>query len=169
VYAFVNADAGDSPIAETLIWERFLERAWAVIVIDFLVNDLATIALAYSTSSAPLELLIGLLAFALSILTVFADTSATVDDDVTVWTVVPLGIMRSAATTWNTTTFVRALAIFALQMLAFAVQEVLYFGLQHWGVPQALFWSQIPLETIVAPPLAAITLLVYRDAKTVLR
>lgn len=169
VYAFVSADAAETPVPESLTWERFLERAWAVIVIDVLLNRLTLAALDYSTSSNPLELIGGLLAFTFVMLTVFADTSATLDDDVTVWTVIPRAVLRSIATSWNSVTFVRALAIFSAELLTVPVQSVLYVAMTHFGVPQALFWSQIPLATFVTPPLAAITAVVYRDATGVLR
>jgi hypothetical protein len=168
VYAFVSADAGEAPAAESLVWERFLERAWAVIVIDFLLTDIATAALVYSMSAKPLELVGGLAAFAFAVLTVFADAGAVVDDDVTVWTVIPRALLRSITTTWNSTIFARALAIFSLQLLAFVAQNALYFGLMHFDVSQALFWAEIPMATLITPPLAAITVVVYRDAAGVL-
>lgn len=169
VYAFVWADAGESSIAQALIWERFLERAWAVIVLDFLINYVWTAALVYSTSTKPLELLAGLAAFGFCVVTAFADAVAVVDDDVSVWNVIPRSLVRSVATAWNSTIFVRALAIVSLSLLAYVAQSAAYFSLVHFNVPQAEFWSDIPIGTIVAPPLAAITVVVYRDATNVLK
>lgn len=169
VYAFVSADASESSVAQTLIWERFLERAWAVIVLDFLISYIWTAALIYSTSTKPLELLAGLAAFGFCVLAVFADTVAVVEDDVSVWNVIPRSLVRSILTAWNSTIFVRALAIVSFSLLEFVAQNVSYFALMHFNVPQAEFWAEIPIATIVAPPLAAITVVVYRDATSVLR
>jgi len=169
VYAFVSADTGESTVAESLIWERFLERAWAVIVLDFLLNDVTNAAMIYSTSANALEMIAGLAAFMFSVLTVFADAGAVVDDDVTVWTVIPRSLLRSILTTWNSAIFIRALAIFSLWLLAFVAESALYIGLTHFGIPQAIFWGDVPIATLVTPPIAAITVVVYRDATGVLR
>jgi hypothetical protein len=169
VYAFVSADAGESPVAQSLVWERFLERAWAVIIIDFLLSYVWTAALIYSTSAKPVELLAGLAAFGFSVLAVFADAGAVADDDVTVWTVIPRAFVRSVATAWNGTVFVRALAIVSFALLEFLAQTLLYAALVRVNAWQADFWAQVPLATIVAVPLAALTIVVYRDATGALR
>jgi hypothetical protein len=168
VYAFVSADAGEGPVAEGLVWERFLERAWAVIIIDFLLSYIWTAALIYSTSSKIVDLLAGLAAFGFSVVAVFADAGAVVDDDVSVWTVIPRSLLRSIATAWSGTIFIRALAIVSFALLEFLAQTSLYFALMHLSPSQADFWAQVPLATIVAPPLAAVTVIVYRDAAGVL-
>jgi hypothetical protein len=169
VYAFVSADSAEAPVPESLVWERFLERAWAVIVIDFFVSWLWTTALLDTASSQPIELIGGIFALILVVLTTFVDASATLDDDVTVWTVIPQALLRGIAVMWNRTTFVRGVAIFSMQLLVFVFQLELYYALAALHAPQALFWSQISLSTIVAPPIAAITAIVYRDATAVLR
>jgi Ni,Fe-hydrogenase I cytochrome b subunit len=169
VYAFVSADAAETPVAENLVWERFLERAWAVIVIDFLLSDVFAAAMTYSTSANPLEMIAGIAAFIFSVLAVFSDAGAVVDDDVTVWTVIPRSLIRSVVTTWNVTIFIRALAIFSMWLLAFVAEEALYVTLAHFAVPQALFWGNIPINTLVTPPIAALTVVAYRDATNVLR
>lgn len=169
VYAFVSADASESEVAESLVWERFLERAWAVIVIDFFLTYVWTAAIVYSTSPKILELLAGLAAFGFSVVAVFWDADAVVDDDVNVWTVIPRSLLRSIATAWNSTVFVRALAIVSLSLLEYVAQTALYFALMHFNVPQAEFWAEIPITTVAAMPIAALTVVVYRDAASVLR
>lgn len=167
VYAFVSADAGEE-VAESRIWERFLERAWAVIVIDFVLSYVWTSALVYSTSSNALELIAGLAAFGFSVVAVFWDTGAVVDGDVNVWTVIPRSLLRSIATAWNSTVFVRALAIVSLSLLEFVAQNALYFALMYFHVSRPEFWAEIPIATIITVPLAALTVVVYRDAAGVL-
>lgn len=169
VYAFVSADAGETPISESLVWERFLERAWAVIVLDFVLGEVWGAALTYNSSTNFLELVGGLAAFLVTVFTVFADAAAVVDDDVNVWTVIPRSLLRSFVTTWNRTTFVRSLAIVSLGLLVFVAQNALYFVLAAYHAPQAAFWALIPIETVVTAPIAALTVVVYRDAAGVLR
>jgi hypothetical protein len=165
VYGFVAADAGAEPVAASIVWERVLERSWAVVVIDFAVSYVTALGLAGSTSSSALDLIAGLSAFGLSVLFVFADASAAVDADLGVLTVIPYGFVRSVQAAWQRPVLPRALAIFSLQLLVAALQIALNALLQHARVPDALFWSEIPLLTLLVPPLSALTVLVYLDAR----
>lgn len=164
VYAFAAADAGSEPVTAAAVWERFLERSWAVIVIDFVLAYVSAIGLSAGLSSEPLDMVAGMLVFGLSALLVFTDASATVDDDVTVWSVIPRAFLRSFQTSWRWPVFSRALAIFAIQLVVYALQNELYALLARRHVPEAAFWSQIPILTVVGVPLAALTVLVYLDA-----
>jgi hypothetical protein len=164
VYAFVATDAVEPKPGALPPWERFLERAWAVIVVDFVVGMVTLSGLSTAASQNPLAGVFGIAAFALSALLVFADVSATVDDDVTVWSVVPAAFLRSVAAAWNVRIFARALAIVSIELLLVVAQYAMLYGLQHAGVHAAAFWAQVPLSTLATPPLAAITLVIYHDA-----
>ena len=164
VYAFVAADVRSGAVAAAIVWERFLERCWAVIAIDFVLSLLSALGLSGSDSGDVLAVAAGMAFFILSGLLVFTDASATVDDDLTVWSVIPLAFARSMSAAWQRAVFPRAFAIFALQLLVFALQSALYALLQHDRVPDALFWSEVPLLTVVLPPLSALTVLTYLAA-----
>ena len=167
-YAFVSADDREEPQPDALTWERFLERAWAVIVIDFLCGEVLTAGWVYSFANDALQVVVGVAAFGLSVLVIFADASATVDDDVNVWTVIPRAFLRSAAVALTPRVLVRALALFSLELLIVAAQNTLYFGLGGAPEPQRSFWASVPLLTLTAVPLSALVVLVYRDAKRAL-
>lgn len=164
VYAFVSADARREPVPARVVWERFLERAWAVIVIDFVLTYVAAIGLSGTASADPLDAIVGILAIGLSVVLVFADAAATVDDDVTVWSLIPRAFGRSLVGACRGPVFLRALAILALQLLVFALENQLYALLTHLHVSDAAFWSQVPLLTVAVLPLSALTVLVYLDA-----
>lgn len=168
VYAFASADAAETPPAQAAVWERFLERAWAVIVIDFVTSELTTAGWVYTLSSQTLEVIGGFIAYGLSVLVIFADASATVDDDVTVWTVIPRGFLRSIAVTLNARTLVRALALFSLELLIFAGTIAIYESLAWLPEAQRLFWGTVPLLTITVVPISALIVVVYADAKKAL-
>ena len=169
VYAFVSADAGEPGLSESLVWERFLERAWAVIVLDFLLSYVWGVAIFDSMSSNVLDMLAGLAAFIFSVFFVFADAGAVVDDDVNVWSVIPRSLLRSVAVVWNSTIFARALAIVSFVLLETVAQIALQILLPHFNVTQPLFWAWIPINTVVAVPISALTVVIYRDAAGVLR
>ena len=164
VYAFVWADASDTPVSPSAVWERCLERSWAVIVIDFVYTFVASLGLGYALSADPIGVVTGIVGIVLSIVLVFADASATVDDDVNAWSVIPHAFVRSASMAWRAAIFPRALTIFAIELLVLAAQSALAIGLERVHVPQAVFWSEVLLNTLTLPPLSALIVLVYRDA-----
>jgi FtsH-binding integral membrane protein len=165
VYCYVWADAGESaePAAKA-VWDRFLERVWAVIVIDLFFGELTTYGLTWAFSSNALQIAIGIVLVVLSILLIFADVSATVDDGATVWSLIPRACLRSIVLTCQATVFARALALFAFELLLISVAAGVasLFGWAH--VPDPIFWAVAIVNTVTLPFLAAIALLVYRDA-----
>ena len=164
IYAFIWGDAREEPLSNAAIWERFLERTWAVIIIDYCWSQLASLALAFSLAPDFLYVLIGMIATVLATLLVFADASATTDDDVTTWIVPLQGFVRSAVAAWKAAIFPRALAIYAIEILLFAASQALAQALHAQHIADADFWGQALIGTLTAPPLAALIVLVYRDA-----
>jgi len=164
VYAFVWIDARDEESPPMTAWERLLERAWAVIVIDFLFGQVAGLALALAIAPDPVFVVLGILGCALSALLIFADASATVDDDATAWTLIPKSVVKSVATAWHAVTFSRALAIFSIQLLFFAIESGLTDLLTNAHAADPAFWGFVPLSVLVTPAFAAVTAVVYCDA-----
>ncbi len=162
VYAFVWSDSDEEPHANAATWERVLERAWAVIVIDLIFTILVGTGLRGIVTQDPLEIGIGIVILLLAAQLVFADTSATVDE-MPVWWLVPGALWRSLRTARGGV-YLRAIAILALSLLSFLAQEPLFDWMQAMHVVNAEFWSEVPLNAITVPPIAALTALVYRDA-----
>lgn len=164
VYAFVWNDDRETPLPARAAWERFLERAWAVILIDFVSSAAFSIGLAGSFASDATSVLIGFLAVGLALALLFADAAATVDDDGTVWLLLPRAFVKSVAVVANPRVLIRAVAILALQVGVFAAQSALDAALTSRHVPFEQFWAFVPLDMLTAPPLAALVVLVYLDA-----
>ncbi|HEY5425896.1 MAG TPA: hypothetical protein VIJ77_05035 [Candidatus Tumulicola sp.] len=164
VYAFVAADTRPEPMPAAAAWERFLERSWAVVIIDFVLAYIGAIGLSGASSAAPVGAIVGILALGLSAALVFTDAAATVDDDVTVASVIPHAFVRGLTTAWRWPIFPRAIAIFSIQLIVYALENATFTLLQHRHVAEPEFWSQVPILTLVVPPLAALTGLVYLDA-----
>lgn len=165
VYAFVWADMQAEPPGSPAIWERFLERAWAVIVIDFIATQLFSLAFLTSAGGDLAGMLASLPLLLLSGLIVFADAIATAEDGIAAWWLVPWAFWRSVRVSWNAVVLMRAIAILALWLLAGSAANLLSaaFGAAH--LPAADFWGEAPLTALLTPPIAALTLLVYRDAQ----
>jgi hypothetical protein len=164
VYARVWGDTNEN-IASQMVWERFLERAWAVIIIDFLAAWVLGKAFVASAAPTALEQVGAVFLYTLVLFIILADASATVDDDVTVWSVIPSSLLRSALLTLNPITFPRAVVLLLISFILTFAQGGLYAALVHYNVAQALFWATVPVATVAQPLVAALTLLVYQDAK----
>ncbi|HKU80799.1 MAG TPA: hypothetical protein VJP76_01420 [Candidatus Tumulicola sp.] len=154
---------GERPRSFSL-WERFLERSWAVIVIDFLLSYVLTLGLAGTASTDLAEMFGGIAIVTASAMLVFADASATADDDLTPLLVLPRAFARSVAAVWQPAVFPRAFALLALQLAVVALQSAAGALLLQAHVPNADFWAQIPLLDVAVVPLSALTMLVYLDA-----
>jgi hypothetical protein len=153
VYAFASADAKPGGPAAGQAWERVLERAWAVIVIDFLYALVVGTGMDASLRSSPAGVLTAVVSLSLGVFLIFADASATLDDGIAVWWIVPVSLLRSIAVTLRAPVFSRALVIFSLQLLVYVLASLV-----------AAPWAQIVLNSAAVPPIAALTALVYRDA-----
>ncbi len=169
VYAFVWADTKED-LPPGAAWERFLDRVWAVIVIDFIIGvpvimELLRTTLGNSADPKDLQNMGALIALVLSLFFLFADASATADDDLTVWNVIPLAFLRSLVISLNPMTFARVLLLIALEFALLLPESGVSILLAKAHVPFADFWSEVPLSTLLQPPLAALTLLVYQGAK----
>jgi hypothetical protein len=163
VYAFVWADSDPDPQPASATWERVLERAWAVIVIDLFVSLVQGQGVAGIASSDPFEIVFGIAILLLTAPIIFVDVSATVDN-LPVWWILPGAFWRGVRAVRSRPAFLRAIAIIAIGLLVFLGEVHLFDWMHHAGIANADFWSHVPVDTIGAVPIAALTALVYRDA-----
>jgi hypothetical protein len=163
VYAFAWADVKPEPTPAPAIWERILERSWAVIAIDLVTTIVTSFGLGSLLSADPIDILAGIGILGLSATLIFADVSATVDA-MPWWWILLGSFWRSVRATWQGPTLFRALTLVALELLVFGMQLTLQGWLTTLHVAKAEFWSQVPLSALTVPPLAALTMLVYHDA-----
>jgi len=166
VYAFVWADTGSEAPPAGSIWERVLERSWAVIVVDLGVTFVQSSGVAGIQSGDPLAIASGVAVLIVSAPLIFVDTSATVDD-MPVWWILPGAFWHGLRTVRSGTAFLRAIAIVALGLLVLLAEGQLLDWMLSAHVANAAFWAEVPLVAVTIPPLAALTALVYRDAKKI--
>lgn len=164
VYAFVAADLHDPPPSAAAIWERILERAWAVIIIDFAITMLEGAGFGQAGQGGVLGAVTGWLISLFAAMLVFADASATLDDDRSLWALIPTAFSRSVILSTNPRTFWRVIVLFALNVTVFAATLALQEALTRAHVWNAPLWANIPLGTLAILPIAALTVLVYVDA-----
>jgi hypothetical protein len=162
VYAFAWADSDDAPQGASATWERVLDRAWAVIVIDLVTTILVSTGLNGILAQDPVDIVLGCVILLICAPLVFADTSATVDE-MPVWWLLPGAFWRSLRTARGET-YLRAIAILAFGLIPALLQPRLLDWMQAKDLANADFWSSVPLNAVTLVPIAVLTALVYRDA-----
>lgn len=162
VYAFTAADLSEER-DHAWAWGRVLERAWAVIVIDFLLWFVNVSAL--QTGDGILSFLVASFYMLVGATLLFSDVSATIDDEESLLLLIPRSFVRSIAATWQSGIIWQALALYFLGVLLSLGSLGLQVQFDSLHIPQAAFWANIPLGTLLTPPLSALTALVYLNAK----
>jgi hypothetical protein len=162
-YAFTAADAAANRDARS-VWLRILERAWAVIVIDFVLDFITESAIASVKQGGLLDLLMGSLTQLLAATLVFVDVAAVLDDDDNWLLLVPRAFGRGIALAWQPGNLWRCFVIYSLQFVVFAIGVAVLALFERFGIRGGTFWAFLALGTVLAPPISAFTVLVYFDA-----
>ena len=165
VTAFTYADVrGDLSPGAT--WLRVLERAWAVVLIDLLVDLIGALGLESIVTPDLLQKLLGAAVIVIAVSLVFADVHATVVDDAEPWwLLVPRSFGASMAIAWQGATFARAIVLFVLsQLLPELVVGPVQKVLDAYHVTQSALWSNAVAIVLLLPLVQALCTMVYLDA-----
>lgn len=160
----LGADGAESALDGLQRWERVLQRLWAVIVIDFIVAVVFGLGLSQTVapSGDPSRILTGAFALVLAGALLYADVFACLEEGVSTAALVPFALLRSATLAWQNMS--RIFFLLALQIALFLVETYAQIGLARAHVPHAQFWATVPLGTLLAVPLTALTVVFYLDA-----
>ena len=157
---FIGADATRT-FTTAQRWERILERAWAIIVVDMGISFVAGSGLftaqAGAVSADATNLLYGVLTVLLSGMLVYAEPFIMLENDAHTLTMVPFAILRSMMLAW-----VNIPRIFAL--LAVTIGITLIATLAEQTAPVAArAWIEMIVATIFTAPVAALYTVAYLD------
>ena len=165
VTAFTYADVrGDLSAGAT--WSRVLERSWAVLIIELLVQLITAIGFQSISATDVFDKLLGAGVLIVAVSLIFASVHAIVVDDAEPWwLLVPRSLGASMAVAWQGIAFARALIVFMLnallpELLTIVVQN----ALQVRHVPEALFWANAVSVLLLLPLVQAFCTFVYLDA-----
>jgi hypothetical protein len=161
--AFTFADVAGEERAAT--WLRILERSWAVLIVDLLLQLLAVVELTQIGSGDLLLQILGSFTLVLNVSLVFSDVHATIGDADPWWLLVPRSLAASMAVAWQRAAFTRAIICFAvLTLLPSFIDAVLAhaFGQRH--IAHADLWASAVVLVLATPPTQAFCTLVYLDA-----
>jgi hypothetical protein len=161
VYVFVGTDATGQEVPRGARWERIFERSWAVIVIDVVITILLSSAIAGLSTPDATGLLIGVLAYALVMLTIYADVNAALEPKVSALWLVPNAFRRSASLALHRFNIYLTLALVATDMVVSILPQLFASWLASMHVANADFWALIPLQTLLQVPFAALVVVVY--------
>jgi hypothetical protein len=146
------------------VWLRVLDRLWAVVVVDFIVNFVTLSGIAPLSEGDLLDRVIAIPILLIAAGTVFADAIAVVVDDERWWFLVIRAIGTSLRTSWSGATLRRAIVLFALQFVPLAMSSALTSISAQHHVSITSFWSDVPAGILFSIPLNALIVLAFFDA-----
>lgn len=142
-------------------WEHVLERLWAILIVNFIFTFMTMSGLGLLLASDIITRLLGMLTLLFAIAMVFAEAIAAVGDEERWWFLVIAAVGESIRTAWRGSNLWFAGALFAAQLLPVALGNALQPLLTLHHVPDASFWSNVPVGILLAIPLDVVIVLAY--------
>jgi hypothetical protein len=161
VYVFVGADATGQEVPLGARWERIFERSWAIIVIDLVTSILTGYAIGGLSTLDASSLLVGVIAYALVMLTIYADINAALEPKFSALRLIPNAFLRSATLAMHRWNIFLTLTLVATSMVLSILPVLFATWLTRMHVANADFWALIPLQTLLQVPFAALVVVVY--------
>ncbi len=159
VTVFVSADAtGTLTLAQR--WERVLERAWAIIIIDVGLSFVNASGLQTVQAGDALDVVFGFLTLLLSGMLLYAEPFAAIEKETQTLTIVPFAILRSMMLAWVNMS--RVFALLAVQIALDIAVQLAEQGALHAGINSRL-WVDLLMPTLLTAPLAALYTVAYLD------
>lgn len=160
VNVFVGCDATKSlTIAQR--WERVLERAWAIILLDVGLSfvQMSGIQTMLAGGADAGDTIMGFLTLVLSAMLVYAEPFAVLEKDAQALTVLPFAILRSMMLGWVNVS--RIFSLFAVQIAAMIAGIFVNQAATKAGF--APVWADFAFNTLIQVPLAALFTVAYLD------
>lgn len=162
VYAQAKGDIDGAGTTE--VWSRVLERLWAVVIVDFIVQFVSIVGIGYLAQGDLADRIVAIPILLIGAGTVFAEAVAVVVDGDPWWFLVVRAIGTSIRTSWSGSTLWRAIVLFTLQFVPMALSTLLTNTAAQHHVRITSFWSDVPLGILFTIPLDALIVLAFFDA-----
>jgi hypothetical protein len=162
VTVFAGADATKTLTAAQR-WERILERAWAIILLDVGLtfvqgSGIGTMLAGLGSSADAGYIVMGFLTLVLTAMLVYAEPFIALEQNVQMLVLLPFAIFRSMMLAWVNVS--RVFSLFAVQ-LAVAIAAIY---LHQWTLKTgASVWADLAFATVCEVPLAALYTVAYLD------
>lgn len=146
-------------------WERIVERAWAIVVLDVglsfvQISGLQTMLLGQSSAG---DIVMGFLTLLLSAMLVYAEPFAALEKDAQALTLVPFAVLRSMMLGWVNIS--RIFSLFAVQIAVMIAGLLIDQATAKAGHDTAALIS-LAFGTVLSVPLAALYTVAYLDTLT---
>ncbi|HKU68751.1 MAG TPA: hypothetical protein VJP85_13320 [Candidatus Baltobacteraceae bacterium] len=161
VTVFIGGDATNT-LSVAQRWERILERAWALIVLDVglsfvQISGIQTMLLGASDAG---DTIMGFLTLLLSAMLVYAEPFTALENDVQPITLLPFAILRSMMLGWVNVS--RIFSLFSIQLAVIIAGIFVHQAALRTGA-DATVWIGLAFGTFVSAPLAALFTVAYLD------
>lgn len=152
------------PLTSTRI-HHGIERAWAVILLDFALSFIQTLAVGSIQTNSFLDALLGGILLSATAFLIFADVDAVIGSHPTLLGLIPVALIRSVRTASQRGIYLRAYFILILQLAIFAAGVALTGALSHRvSADLAGFIVPVAVGLATLPLMATFTALVYAEA-----
>jgi hypothetical protein len=146
------------------VWDRALERSWAIIVLGFVVDLLSLVAFSGLEASDLTLTLLGIAVMLMAATLVFATVAASVSDD-DWWWLVPSALSHSMLAAWRSGIFPRALILLGISEFGeYALALALQSGLSSLHIPSPALWAGGLANALLIPPVQTLATFIYLDA-----
>jgi len=162
VYARTQADVDSGDWGS--VWSRALERAWAVIVITFLLEFVTIYAYAGLAAGNFLDRILGVAILMMSLALSFSDIDAVISREGGLLLMLPRSFSNSIRAAWSGWTMVRIIGVFLAQKVLQLAIPLIAGALAARHASGASFWAVVPLDALLLPPFAILTTFIYFDA-----
>lgn len=142
---------------------RALERAWAVIVINFVMTYIFAEGIGAIGVGNIVDRILGIILLLFAASLIFAEVIAVTIDDERWWMLVPSSVGTSVRISWTGSVMWRVLALFALAIVPTFLESGLGDALTKAHVSHPDFWGSFPLSIVWSIPLNVLTTLVFFD------
>ncbi len=161
VTVFVGADASET-LSVAQRWERIVERAWAIIILDVGLSfvQLSGLETMLTGTRGAGDAIMGLLTLLLSAMLVYAEPFIALEKDAQPLTVLPFAVLRSMMLGWVNIS--RIFSLFAVQIAAIIAAQLVQAAAMKFA-PKSAVWADMAIGTILCVPLAALYAVAYLD------
>ncbi len=163
VNAGIASDLCGEFVRDRLLFERVLERVWAVIIIDFILTSIFVAGADALATGDAFNILLGLAILLMSGTLFFADVYASTELQPSMLTILPFSFMRSSALAWQNGNIVRICYLIGLQAALMLMIGLIAVVLRNHHAVDTEFGANLPLYTLTAGPLTALFTVVYYD------
>ncbi|MBV9269796.1 MAG: hypothetical protein JO165_01790 [Candidatus Eremiobacteraeota bacterium] len=140
---------------------RFLDRAWAVIVLQFVISLLRLFSETTLASAGPGSVFLGTIVLTSVALLIYSPVDACLREEGAPLTLLPNALSQSIALSWRRVS--RAFGMFAVILSVEMIEQLTFLTLVNRHVANPEFWANIPFDPFATMVISVIVTAAYID------